>query len=230
MTPVEAARIAGSLGFPTKMPGTSYGLSAHDCITGGKLAAIEGSTCHDCYAMKGHYVYANVAKAHAKRLAAISDPLWTDAMVTMLHHAHVVRLPKRRDGTPIAVGYHRWHDSGDLQSVEHLDKIVEIARRLPQIKFWLPTRELTIVREWMYTKAKGGVVRVSQVIPNNLLIRVSSTMVDDKPRGAWPWTSTVHDQVKPFGRTCPAPTQGNECRACRACWSAEIANVSYHKH
>ena len=41
----EAHAIAGSIGYPSKMPGTSYGLSAEKCITGSKLAQIEGSTC-----------------------------------------------------------------------------------------------------------------------------------------------------------------------------------------
>jgi len=29
------------------------------------------------------------------------------------------------------------------------EKIAEVARRLPDIKFWLPTREYGFVREWM---------------------------------------------------------------------------------
>ena len=39
----------GGLGYPSKMPGTSYGISAHACITGGKLASVPGSVCHGCY-------------------------------------------------------------------------------------------------------------------------------------------------------------------------------------
>lgn len=38
----EAKKIAGSLGFPSKMPGTSYGLPAQACILGAKLAKLPG--------------------------------------------------------------------------------------------------------------------------------------------------------------------------------------------
>ncbi len=66
-------------------------------------------------------------------------------------------------------GFHRWHDSGDLQSVEHLEKIIEVCRRTPQIQHWLPTRELAILRA------------CRERIPANLTIRVSATMIDGLP-------------------------------------------------
>ena len=50
-----AATAAGSLGFPSKIPGTAYGLPASACITGAKLAGVAGSVCASCYAMKGNY-------------------------------------------------------------------------------------------------------------------------------------------------------------------------------
>ena len=46
--------IVGPLGYPSKMPGTAYGISAEACITGAKLASVPGSVCHDCYAMTGN--------------------------------------------------------------------------------------------------------------------------------------------------------------------------------
>ena len=49
-------------------------------------------------------------------------------------------------------------------------------------------------------------------IPPNLIIRMSSHMIDQGPVKFWPWTSTVTSQA---GRTCPAPEQGNECGSCR---------------
>jgi hypothetical protein len=115
----------------------------------------------------------------------------------------------------------RFHDSGDLQSVEHLTKICAVAALTPKVKHWLPTRELGIVKQY---EAQGGTV------PDNLLIRVSATMVDGSPTRAWLHTSTVHTVVTKGLRACPAPTQGNKCLDCRACWSKKVANVSYHLH
>ena len=215
----EAMDVVGSIGFPSKMPGTSYGISAKDCKTGSKLAQIPGSVCHGCYAMGGNYVYPSVIKSHEKRLEGIDSPLWIQAMVTIINWSQARGVNKR--GEKIALGYHRWHDSGDLQSVEHLAKICAIAAATPKVKHWLPTRELTMVKAY---ESSGGIV------PSNLVIRVSATMVDGAPSRAWPTTSTVHDKSKPHGRTCPAPRQDNACGDCRACWNPKVANVSYHKH
>ena len=65
-------------------------------------------------------------------------------------------------------GFFRWHDSGDLQSVDHLKAIVQIARNLPRIKFWLPSREIKIIKD--YLKDSGS-------IPDNLNIRISAFFI-----------------------------------------------------
>ena len=214
----EAIEIAGPLGYPSKMPGTAYGISAKACQIGAKLAKVPGSVCFGCYALKANYLYPSVQMAHDKRLAGIASPLWTAAMVTLLTAAH--ESGKGRNG-PIASGWHRWHDSGDLQSVEHLTKICAVAALTPKIRHWLPTRELGIVKAY---RAAGGTV------PKNLVIRVSATMVDGDATQAWPTTSGVHDQQKAKGRACPAPKQEGKCGDCRACWNPKVKHVSYHLH
>jgi Gene product 88 len=214
----QAKAVAGPLGYPSKMPGTSYGISANACKTGAKLAKIEGSVCHGCYALKGNYVYPSVAQAHETRLAGLPNPAWVGAMVMMLTAVH--KSGRGRNG-PIKKGWHRWHDSGDIQNVEHLGKICEVARQTPRIRHWLPTRELGIVKAY---QSRGGIV------PKNLVIRVSATMVDGDATQAWPTTSGVH-AVKPArGRTCPAPRQDGKCGDCRACWNPRVKHVSYHLH
>lgn len=214
----QAREVAGPLGFPSKMPGTSYGISAHACVTGTKLAAVPGSVCHGCYALKANYHYPSVAMAHETRLAGISHPAWVRAMVMMLKATH--KSGMGRNG-PIAKGWHRWHDSGDVQSVEHLAKICEVAAATPNIRHWLPTRELAMVKRYV---KQGG------VIPGNLTIRVSATMVDGDSSQAWPITSGVHDKLAPKGRACPAPKNDGKCGSCRACWNPNVKHVSYHLH
>ena len=230
----EAKAIAGSLGQSRKMPGSSYGLSAFDCITGAKLAAIPGSVCASCYAMHDQMSWPNAQKSYARHLAAIVDPRWTAAMVVLLldYHAKPYRRidlglrpgPKlTRLGTRMRLnptGHHRWFDSGDLQSVEHLAKICEVARRTPKIKHWLPTQELGMVRAYL---AGGGQV------PGNLVVRVSSIMLDDRARRSWPLTSSVYTETPPTNaHICPAPRQERQCQKCRACWDREVAHVAYH--
>ena len=213
LTLKAATLIAGSIGFPSKMPGTSYGIPAQSCVTGRKLAKIAGSVCASCYAFeRGNYRYSSVQKAQTTRLAGLANPQWVEAMVKLLMAAHSKgNLPP----------YHRWHDSGDIQSREHLAKICAVARATPSLRHWLPTREAKIIRDFV---KDGG------TIPANLTIRLSATMVDGSAPKAWPQTSTVHKSTTPTGHHCPARHQSNKCGECRACWDATISNVSYPIH
>lgn len=222
MTLKEATAIAGPIGFPSKMPGTSYGISAHACKIGAKLAKIKNSVCFGCYALKANYLYPSVASAHAKRLAGLMHPLWVAAMVTLLVVTH--KRGKGRNGK-ISRGWHRWHDSGDLQSVEHFANICEVARLTPHIKHWLPTRELAIVKLYV---ARGG------IIPANLVVRVSATMVDGDTTQAWPTVSGVYHKAAPQGHACPANKRKGamkgKCGPCRACWDPTVERVDYPLH
>jgi len=200
----QAEAITGPLSEPSKMPGYGYGLSAEHCITGAALAKIPGSVCHGCYALKGNYQWKGVKAAHARREASLHHPQWVDAMVFQIEHT----------GTR----WFRWHDSGDLQGVWHLENICEVARRLPDVNFWLPTREKKLVRDHRALFGEH---------PRNLVIRVSAAMVDGPPPAGFEHTSTVLSSGEP---SCPAPRQGNFCGTCRACWDPGVTNVSYHKH
>ncbi len=228
----EARSIAGTLGFPTKMPGTAYALPASKCIIGSKLVTVPNSVCFGCYALTGLYSMANAVKAMRRRLSGISDPRWVAAIVTLLRQKHATAqfridlgLRATRKGIQRwrmnVSGWHRWHDSGDLQGTWHLAKICEVAAATPDIRHWIATRETKMVLDYV---AGGG------NIPANLTIRVSATMIDGPAPKSWPLTSTVHENNSPMGHCCPAPTQNHECGSCRACWSRDVANVSYAKH
>ena len=62
----EAWALVGGLSKPSKMPGWSIGIPAKECKTGSKLRKVKGSTCYDCYALKGCYVF-KVYKTHSTR-------------------------------------------------------------------------------------------------------------------------------------------------------------------
>ena len=197
----EARQITGGLSAPSKMPGPAHNLPAWNCITGVKLQQVPGSVCAGCYAMKGRYRFKNVKDALNRRLQALEHPRWVEAMVTLI---------KDQD-------WFRWHDSGDIQSPEHLKNIFEVCKRTPRTRHWMPTREVKFLK-----------LMDPAVIPPNLIIRISSHMIDQGPVKSWPWTSTV--STRPEDRTCPAPDQGNECGSCRACWSRSTPNICYGKH
>lgn len=207
MTLKEKWNAVGGLSSPSKMPCYGYSLSASDCRVGTKLRALKGSTCASCYAMRGNYTFPGVKAAHANRMEAISKDNWVDLMVDLITHYE-------------KSGYFRWHDSGDLQSVDHLRKIVEICRRTPDISHWLPTREYQIVRTFLKTNS----------FPENLTVRLSAHMVEgDAPAILHTVQSGVH-RKNPTGHVCPARTQGNICGDCRVCWDKTVQLVSYHVH
>ena len=199
MNTKEAWTLVGGLSKPSKMPGWSIGIPAKECKTGAKLRLIPDSVCEGCYALKGCYVFKVVQEAQYKRLRAISHPDWVLAMATLINS-------KKPD-------VFRWHDSGDVQDVQHLEKIFEVCRLTPAKRHWMPTREA-----WIKDHLDQ--------CPKNLIIRLSMTMVDQAAAGSWPHTSTVVTS----GRTCPAPDQGGQCGDCRQCWSNDVSNIAYGKH
>jgi hypothetical protein len=205
----QAKSIVGTLSKPSKMPGHAYSIPAQRCITGSKLRHIKGSVCSKCYALKGRYHMKTVQKAMNRRFESLADPLWVDAMTYLIQQT--------KDE------YFRWHDSGDLQGVWHLKNIVEIAERLPKVKFWIPTREYSIVSEFVLS---GG------VLPPNLTVRLSSHMIDGPaPESV---AKRIGAQISGVSSTpsftCPASEQDNKCGSCRACWNPNVFNVTYKKH
>ena len=197
----EAKEITGGLSAPGKMPEGSYNLPASACQTGAKLREIPDTPCFKCYALKGRYRFPNVKAALARRLASLMDPRWTEAMTVL------VKGKK----------HFRWHDSGDLQSVQHLINIFEVCKLTPGTSQWLPTQE----RKFLPLSQDS--------IPKNLIIRLSNAKNDTKPGNAWDHWSTVVT-VPRAGHVCPAPEQGNQCGDCRACWSRDVHEVQYKIH
>jgi hypothetical protein len=148
----------------------------------------------------------------ATRLISENPAQWARAIVFQINKA-AEKTGER---------FHRWFDSGDLQSVDMLRAIVMAAELSPDVAHWLPTREAGIVKKYRATYGE---------FPANLVVRVSATMIGDKPISGHAHTSTVHRKGdSPAGHTCPASQQGNACGACRACWSHDVANISYPLH
>ena len=173
------------------------------------MRKVAGSICAICYALKGRYGFPNVQNALERRFKTIKGKRWVADMVAAINRVE-------------QSGFFRWHDSGDVQSVSHFKKICEIARQTPNIKYWLPTREYGMVREFI---EKGG------IIPGNLTVRFSALMVD----GPAPETLAKRCGVQVSGAcasafSCPASRQGNVCGSCRACWNKETFNVTYKTH
>jgi hypothetical protein len=215
-----AEGICGGLSSPSKMPSFSYNLPASTCPTGKLLRKVEGAVCSKCYACKGRYGFDNVQKALYRRFDSIYHPEWVDAMVTLI-------------GKKCKVPYFRFHDSGDLQSVGHMKNIMDVAYRLPKVKFWLPTLEVKTVREYV-----GGF----REIPNNMNVRLSTPMINSEPTKPMNdlckmydgiTCSSVCDKGTDFNisSACPATMlKTGSCGSCRKCWNRSQNLVVYIRH
>jgi len=213
MTKTQAAIACGSLTSTSKMPCKSYSLPTEACITGFKMSKIEGSICSKCYANNGFYrMYENNIKpAQFSRLDSITGEFWVSGMVS-----HIGKDP-----------YFRWHDSGDLQNLEHFEKIVAVCMETLLTMHWLPTREYGIIKAFIAKHGKNS-------IPKNLVVRLSA-MYPDRPvqipaslqNVPGITASNVHTKT-PMGSPCKAPKQNGACLDCRECWTDSV--ISYELH
>src|SRR5210317_1497073 len=207
MTIKEAESIVGSLSKPSKMPCYGYSIPAKYCKIGHKMVKIKGSICSKCYALKGRYIFPNVMAAMEKRFESLQNPKWADVMVELI---------KQKEKS----GFFRWHDSGDLQGEWHLDKIAEIARRLPQIKFWLPTREYNIANAWLNKND----------CPENLTIRFSALMIEGQVKESQNPHNLPISEASEDDWNCPSSLQHGKCWNCRLCWNKNCNRVAYKLH
>ena len=205
----QAEAICHTLSNPSKMPCHGYSTPASRCITGSKLRKVTNSICSVCYALKGRYVFPKVLDAMEKRFKSLFDSAWVDAITFLIQK-------KEKSG------YFRWHDSGDLQGTWHLAKIISVANRLPMIKFWLPTREISVVSDWVNEGGK---------IPENLTIRLSTFMLDGQPPlAAANRLGLCVSGASATDYNCPASNQDGKCGDCRNCWNKDVFQVNYKKH
>tara|TARA_R100001594_G_scaffold142789_2_gene190062 strand:- start:1019 stop:1702 length:684 start_codon:yes stop_codon:yes gene_type:complete len=201
----------GGLSKPSKMPVHGYSLPAEECNVGSKLRGIKNSTCEKCYALVGNYLFPVVRNALYHRLdMSLNNSKWVECMIFLI----LWYCSKK--------GIFRWHDSGDLQNLKHLEDIVYITKMTPNIVHWLPTREVGIVKAY---KEKHG------EFPPNLIVRISATMVNGLPHKFHKHSSTVvTDKSLAIDKVCNAPMQDNQCKDCRLCWDTEVEDVAYILH
>lgn len=201
----------GGLSKPSKMPWYGYSLPARMCHTGGVLRGIENSVCSKCYARKGRYVFkATQAALNRRYVFLLKDTAkWAANMVALLE----LKAKGKEQ-------YFRWHDSGDVQDLEHLQAIIWIAEKLPHVRFWLPTKEYALFQ-------KESVRDLVDTVPN-LTVRISAPMIGQYNAAKGYSTSTVG--CSSGWVQCPAKQQDGKCKNCRFCWDEEVHNVNYPLH
>jgi hypothetical protein len=211
MTLKQATENVGGLTSASKMPCTGYSIPAKYCKTGGKLREVENSVCSKCYCFgRGNFRFPVVKNALERNFNTLFGPNWVESMAFLINANEYG-------------GYFRMNISGDLQNVKHLENIVAVCLLCPTVKIWCPTREVSIVSEYVENGGK---------IPENLILRLSATMIDGPtPDSIAKRLGIQVSGVSSTGNyTCPASQQEGRCNSCRLCWTKEQFSVIYKKH
>ena len=121
--------------------------------------------CAGCYATTGNYRFANVKAPRAHNKKDWQRLAWSDDMVAELE----------KDT------YFRWFDSGDMYTLALAEKILEVMRRTPWVKHWMPTR--------MYKFPKFRQVLTDMQALKNVSVRFSSDSITGE------YTKGLHGSV-----------------------------------
>lgn len=206
----------------SKLPGLSYDLPAAMCQMG-SLHASTGNpllTCHpsNCYAKHGFFPLDSKQQQMWKSFRSLTDERWVASMV------EAIRLKRELGPEELDHSAFRWHSSGDIQGLWHLQKIVDVARLLEEegVRFWVDTKEHATVLRY---HEDGGTT------PSNLIVRLSHARIGDRlpnlDRG-FPVSTVSPEGDRPKDAwLCPADEQGGRCLDCRACWNGEVRWVDH---
>ena len=80
--------------------------------------------CRGCYATTGNYRFKNVKAPREHNKIDWQRLDWADDMVQALQNDR----------------FFRWFDSGDMYSLGLAEKMLDVMKRTPWVKHWLPTR------------------------------------------------------------------------------------------
>lgn len=207
-----------------KIPGNVWSGNPFECNVGGRLANVCGSVCEGCYARRTAKRYPSVLVGLSRNMEAWRNSSIAEFVGGIVYQIKALDAKKAKAGEA-GVGLFRWFGTGgDIMNAEMMRALVSVAVALPSVKFWLPTKEPRIVKAFV---AAGG------VIPDNLVVRVSSPMIDQRPVKGFACTSTVHKDGQAYGTACPASLvkKGNCFKSnCTLCWDSKAQNISYKKH
>jgi hypothetical protein len=193
----------------SKMPCRSWSLQALVTCPASKDANGElVAACAGCYATTGNYNFPNVKAPREHNKDDWKRSQWVDDMVNELDSDR----------------YFRWFDSGDLYDIRLAKKVLEVMKRTPWVRHWLPTR--------MHKFDKFvPVLNEMQSLPN-VVVRLSSDGVNGETIEGIT-TSTIvptSEQAPKNATVCEAYERDGKCGQCRACWNKDVSLVAYVAH
>lgn len=173
----------------------------------------DSEVCRECYAMQGTYNTPN-----SKKLRVYNEEDWkkNDWETRVEHELNRLNIEE-------GIEYFRWFDSGDLYDLKLAEKIKNIIKKTPNIKYWIPTRMykdksfVSILDE--INSLDNAIVRFSNDIINEYSDDHGSVVVDDEK---------IADQI-PHVLKCPNDFESKEitCSDCFKCWDKNTKKIAY---
>lgn len=198
------------LSVTSKLDGIrSWSLQALETCPGSLAApGVLVDACKGCYATTGNYMFPNVKAPRAFNKEDWHRLTWVDDMVAALDSDR----------------YFRWFDSGDMYALGLAEKMLEVMRRTPWVKHWLPTR--------MHKFPKFSLVLAEMQGLSNVMVRPSSDSISGEFLAGTHGSTIVESADSlPSGVTlCRAYENAGKCSGCRACYDKTVAVIAYPAH
>lgn len=198
------------LSITSKLDGIrSWSLQALETCPGSiESPGVLVDACKGCYATTGNYNYPNVKAPRAFNKEDWQRLDWVSDMVQALDSDR----------------YFRWFDSGDMYSLGLAEKMLEVMKRTPWAKHWLPTR--------MHKFPKFALVLAEMQALENVMVRPSSDSIRGEfITGTHGSVIVENAAVVPDGATlCRAYENAGKCSGCRACYNKDVPVIAYPAH
>jgi hypothetical protein len=208
------------LSQPSKLNSQAFPLPVNDEVCKGRIDQNTGELlkkCQKCYAdNRGFYAMPDTIKLREDNLAIIKDNI--EVFIFFM----IGKLNRKRNKD------FRWFDSGDILSVEFLKALIEVCKKTPDTRHWIPTTT------WNYNNSEFlELLQVLQALPNVILRASNPGAIPVLPKGLYPLQSVVVDKIKKSTKElfyCPASQLNGKCGPCKACYNKNIETVAYLEH
>tara|TARA_Y100000310_G_scaffold260672_1_gene269732 strand:+ start:640 stop:1347 length:708 start_codon:yes stop_codon:yes gene_type:complete len=218
------------LSEPSKMPCVGFNIPALKSCPSARLALKkfpEDSICLECYALKGFYLFKNVAKALQDRFDFVLKSLrenngdkFVSEISKQIEKRYFDKHGNKKKLKNIDTSLFRGHDSGDLFSTKYIYLWKRVCEKFPTIRFWFPTREYFRPSQLPALKDLARLPNVC-LKPSALIKDIKAPSIKGLDAGTAVYTSQAKaEQDGHF--VCPATIDGNEktCKGnnCKLCF------------
>jgi len=156
-----------------------------------------------CYGLRGNFVFLSVKNVHKQNQIASFEDTFVDSITNQISRRHAEAF--------------RLHVVGDFFCVPYIEKWMEIAHRLPDVKFFGSTRS------WRVAELRSA-MRTFRDMPNVYIKASIDPSHSDNPDDNWGVWS-----IEGKGYPCPHDFGLVEnCTQCGRCWTDSNMDIRFN--